>query len=155
MKVLMSIKPEYVEKIFSGEKEWEIRRIAPQPFCKNAMRWRPSRSVFGVVVYASSPIRKVVGELMIDYTILGNTKQIMEECGNKVGIDFEILKKYLYDPITEEDDMAWGMHIGWKRLYEKPLTLDEARFILKKSDSCVVTTAPQNFCYINDFKFKK
>ena len=51
--ILMSIKPEYVNKIFSGEKKYEYRKR----LCKE--------KIDTIIVYSSSPIQKVVGELKI------------------------------------------------------------------------------------------
>ena len=51
--ILMSIKPEYVDKIFSGEKKYEYRKR----LCKE--------KIDTIIVYSSSPIQKVVGELKI------------------------------------------------------------------------------------------
>ena len=58
MKVLLSIKPEYAEKIFEGTKKYEFRRSV----FKN-------RNVKTVVVYASSPVQKVIGEFDIEHII--------------------------------------------------------------------------------------
>ena len=49
-RVLLSINPEYVEKIFSGEKEFEFRKNR----CKS--------DVNKMVIYCTSPVMKVIGE---------------------------------------------------------------------------------------------
>ena len=48
MKVLLSIKPEFVEKIFAGTKKYEFRKSL---FKKNGVK--------DVVIYASAPIKRV------------------------------------------------------------------------------------------------
>ena len=58
MKVLLSIKPEYVQQIFAGTKRFEYRRMIFK-----------EKEVKTVVVYASSPVRKVVGEFTIGMII--------------------------------------------------------------------------------------
>jgi len=55
MKILLSIKPKYAEMILSGEKKYEFRRS----IFKNP-------NVRKVVIYASSPVSKVVGEFEVD-----------------------------------------------------------------------------------------
>ena len=55
MKVLLSIKPEFVEKIFAGTKKYEFRKSL---FKKSGVKC--------VVIYASTPIKRVVGEFEID-----------------------------------------------------------------------------------------
>src|SRR5687767_7961737 len=55
MKVILSIKPEFAEKIFNGSKKFEFRRA----IFKN-------KSVKKIIVYASSPVKKVIGEFEVD-----------------------------------------------------------------------------------------
>ena len=54
MNALLSIKPEFVEKIFSGEKRFEFR--------KSAFR----QDISCVIVYATSPVRRIVGEFEVE-----------------------------------------------------------------------------------------
>ena len=54
MKVILSIRPEFAEKIFDGSKKFEFRR-----------RLYKNNEVKAVVVYASAPISKVIGEFEI------------------------------------------------------------------------------------------
>ena len=63
MKVLLSIKPEYAQKIFDGTKKYEFRRSV---FKK--------KNVKTVVVYASSHVQQVIGEFEIE-TILNHNIQ--------------------------------------------------------------------------------
>ena len=51
MRVLLSIKPEFVEKIFSGEKLYEYRKAT----FKN-------EDISSVVIYSTMPVGKIVGE---------------------------------------------------------------------------------------------
>jgi predicted transcriptional regulator len=53
--VLLSIKPEFADKIFCGLKRYEFRKV----LFKN-------RNVKKIVVYASAPIRKVIGVVILD-----------------------------------------------------------------------------------------
>ena len=55
MKVILSIKPEFANKIFNGTKKFEFRRT----LFKN-------KEVKKIIVYASAPISKVIGEFEID-----------------------------------------------------------------------------------------
>jgi predicted transcriptional regulator len=51
----LSIKPEFAEKIFAGLKKFEFRRVIFK-----------SPAVTRVVVYASSPVQRIIGEFEID-----------------------------------------------------------------------------------------
>jgi predicted transcriptional regulator len=55
MKVLLSIKPEFALKIFDGSKKYEYRRA----IFKNP-------EVSSVIVYASDPIKRIIGEFEIE-----------------------------------------------------------------------------------------
>jgi predicted transcriptional regulator len=52
-KILLSIKPEYVERIFNNTKRYEYRRV----LAKN--------NIDSIIVYCTYPVKKVVGELKI------------------------------------------------------------------------------------------
>ena len=49
--ILLSIKPEYVERIFNGSKKYEFRKYLPQ------------EKVEKIVVYSTDPVQRVVGEI--------------------------------------------------------------------------------------------
>ena len=52
MKVVLSIKPEFAFKIFDGTKKFEFRKSIFK-----------SNKVKSIIVYASSPVQQVIGEL--------------------------------------------------------------------------------------------
>ena len=80
--ILMSIKPEYVDEIFSGRKRYEYRKKV----CKE--------KVDKIIVYSSSPVKKVVGELIINQ-VLQDKKNIIWDITNKYGgINKEKFDKY-------------------------------------------------------------
>ena len=54
MKVVLSIKPQFANKIFDGTKKFEFRKA----IFKN-------QNVTSVLVYSSSPVQKVIGEFEI------------------------------------------------------------------------------------------
>jgi predicted transcriptional regulator len=74
MKVLLSIKPEYSQRIFSGEKKYEFRRR------------RPKSTVDMVIVYESSPIRNIVGGFTVKRIHSGSPEAIWEKCKDSSGI---------------------------------------------------------------------
>ena len=60
MKVLLSIKPEFVQEIFTGKKKYEYRKAIF------------TRSVDKVVVYSTKPVGMIVGEFTVE-NILNDT----------------------------------------------------------------------------------
>ena len=76
MKVLLSVKPEYVQRIFAGTKKFEYRRMIFK-----------EKEVKTVVVYASSPVRKVVGEFTIGRIICKAPESLWLTTKEFAGID--------------------------------------------------------------------
>jgi len=76
MHVLLSIKPEFAEKIFNGTKKYEFRRTL---FKK--------KDIDSIIVYVSSPIKKVIGELLIDEILEEDIFELWEKTNNYSGID--------------------------------------------------------------------
>ena len=122
MKVLLSIKPEFVEKIFAGTKKYEFR--------KSLFR---RRDVKFVVIYASAPIKRVVGEFEIDEILSDDVDTIWERTKMYSGISKEFYNSYFKNRKT-----ANAIQIGHLIRYEKTKPLSEYH----------INQAPQSFCYI-------
>ena len=74
MKVLMSIKPKFVEQIFAGTKTFELRKKLFK------------KTVDTIIIYSSFPEKKVVGEIIIDRIISSAPKPLWESLKNNLGI---------------------------------------------------------------------
>ncbi len=75
MKLLLSIKPEYSEKIFSGEKKYEFRKQ------------KPKLAISKVFVYECSPSKSIVGWFSVRWIHSGSPEEIWEMCKNSSGIE--------------------------------------------------------------------
>lgn len=125
MKVLLSIKPEYAKRIFNGEKKYEYRT--------NVFK---RSDVDSIIVYATKPIGKVIGEFQIDEIIEDDPKTLWE-------------RTKLYSGIKKKDYMSYfskrktGFAIAIKNtlIYDTPLELKELNPEIKY--------APQSFRYVN------
>ncbi|WCL51023.1 ASCH domain-containing protein [Leptospira sp. GIMC2001] len=122
MKVLLSIKPEYAEKIFNGTKKFEFRRS----IFKN-------KDIKTIVVYASSPIQRVIGEFEIDYIVNADLNKLWDKTKNHSGIS----EKYFFDYFKNKNK-GYAIKIINTRRYKKHLLIKED---LKVSP-------PQSFCYL-------
>lgn len=122
MKVLLSIKPKFAEKIFNGTKKYEFRKA----IFKN-------EDVKTVIVYSSSPVMKVIGEFEIENISSNTPKLIWKKTKNHSGISKVDFFKYFIDR-----DIAFAIKIKKVKKYKKPLSLKED----------FKTTAPQSFKYI-------
>ena len=123
MQILLSIKPEFVDKIFSGEKLYEYRKSI---FRKNVSK---------VIVYCTKPIGMIVGEFEIEEVIEDCPKAIWNRTKKFSGVEKEFYLKYF-----KGRSKGYAIKIGLKTLYEKPVdpyTEHESFF------------PPQSFMYLN------
>ncbi len=82
MNVILSIKPEFVEKIFSGEKQYEYRKILFK------------QKVDTIYIYASRPVSKIVGEFKIDDIVYDTPENIWELTKLQSGVTKKFFDKY-------------------------------------------------------------
>lgn len=82
MNVILSIKPEFVEKIFSGEKQYEYRKILFK------------QKVDTIYIYASRPVCKIVGEFKIDDIVYDTPENIWEMTKLQSGVTKKFFDKY-------------------------------------------------------------
>ncbi|WP_456309026.1 ASCH domain-containing protein [Serratia proteamaculans] len=123
MKVLLSIKPEYVEKILDGTKKFEFRKGI---FKKN--------DVTSVVIYSTMPVGMIVAEFDIDDVISDNPCNVWKKTHKHAGIS-----KQFFDSYFHSRDKAFAIKIGNLRIYDKPLHL---------SSLGENVTAPQSYRYL-------
>lgn len=123
MKVLLSIKPEFVAKIESGEKVYEYRKtIFRRPDIKT------------VVVYATSPVCRIVGEFDIESIESGTPQEIWQRTHSQGGVT-----KRFYNNYFKKSNVAYAIKIAAYRKYPSQMKIEEAYPNM---------TAPQSFKYI-------
>ena len=123
--ILMSIKPEYVNKIFSCEKKYEYRKRN----CK--------QKIDKIVVYSSYPVQKVVGELIIKQVLCDNKNTIWDKTNKYSGTS-----KNKYDNYFKNCENAVAYEIEKAIFYSKSKSLSDFN----------IKTAPQSYVYINEVK---
>lgn len=119
----MSIKPEYADKIFAGSKRYEFRRVIFK-----------SQRVSKVVVYASSPIQRVIGEFEVDEILASSKEGLWRKTKRYSGIT-----KTHFDQYFSDKQMAYAIKIKRAQRYKLPKRLEQ------------VTHAgcpPQSFAYL-------
>lgn len=122
MKVLLSIKPEFAEKIFDGSKRFEFRR--------NVFK---NQNVNTIVVYASSPVSKVIGEFEIERIIQKELDELWQETKDYSGIS-----KEFYDQYFMGKDEGFAIKVKRTIRYKKARNLKEEYGM----------TPPQSFAYL-------
>ncbi|MCK5561377.1 MAG: ASCH domain-containing protein [Thermoplasmata archaeon] len=119
--IILSIKPEFAEKILNGEKLFEFRKQVP----RQKISW--------VFIYASSPFKKIVGCFRVKNILNGTPEEIWEKCGSYGGIDQERFFSY-----CGENEIVYGFEISEVTKFEPPINPYEGDGNFK---------APQSFAY--------
>lgn len=122
-RVLLSIKPEFANKIFDGTKRFEFRKA----IFKN-------KDIKTVVVYASSPVKQVIGEFEIETIISSSPQSVWQQTKSHSGISEEFFFEYF-----SEKDIAYAIKIKKATKYKKPLCLRKDFNVLP----------PQSYLYIS------
>lgn len=123
MKVILSIKPEFVEEIILGKKKYEYRKSIFK-----------RKDISAVVVYATKPYGKIVGEFKIGNILVDEPRNIWEQTKEFSGITKTYFNNYFKGRKT-----GFAIQIKDFRKYEKPLDINEFDKKLKGP--------PQSFCY--------
>ena len=86
-----------------------------------------------VVIYATSPVKKIVGEFETGGIVSGAPDDVWEKCNEFAGID-----RALFDVYFQKSKVAYAIKIRNVVRYDNPLDLFAAYGI----------KPPQSFCYI-------
>lgn len=123
MKVILSIKPYYAEKILNGEKTYELRKsIFKVPNIKT------------VIIYASSPISRIIGEFEIDGIIHEEITILWKKTKQ-----FTAVNKLFFDEYFANKEKGYAIKIKNIKRYNKTYNIMEKYGV----------TAPQSFSYID------
>lgn len=122
-KILISIKPEYVNEILSGRKKYEYRKVKAK-----------KDNVDKMIVYATAPIMKVVAEIEI-LNILEDSPNLIWEYTKK----YSGITKSFYDKYYKNKDTAVAYQLGRIEEYNAPKELSELG----------IYYSPQSFIYID------
>lgn len=120
-KILLSINPEYVEKIISGEKKYEFRTRIPK------------KTVDKIIIYSTSPVMKILAEVDVRKVVSDSPSRLWSTTKDYSGINESFFNKYF-----DERLIAYAFELGNVEVYETPKKLLDF--------GCKV--APQSFVYI-------
>ena len=122
-KVILSIKPKFVKKIFKKEKIFEYRKAIFK-----------SSQIDTVLIYASKPIKKIVGEFKIGNILCDTPQNIWKQTFHLGGVSQEFYNEYF-----KNKDIAYAIEITELQIYNEFIDpyLINPNFV-----------APQSFCYV-------
>lgn len=124
--ILLSIKPEYVKKIFEGTKKYEFRKSLAK---KNVKR---------IIIYSTYPEMKVVGEARVKRTITMPKTPLWELTKNYAGICRSKYREYF-----NNCNQACAYELEMVKKYDSPRQLEHYN----------LSQAPQSFVYLKECPF--
>ena len=120
-KILISIKPIFVNNITKGVKRYEYRRTLPK------------EDITTLIIYSSSPIKKVIGEVEVIHILKLPKEELWDMTKEESGIT-----KEFYDAYFEDKDIAYAYKLGKVTVYDTPKLLSDYN----------IKCAPQSFVYL-------
>ena len=122
-KILLSIKPKFADKIISGEKKFEYRTHIP------------ARPINSIVIYSTSPIGRIIGEVEVIDVISGSPSSLWERTKAESGISRAKYREYF-----KGKKRAYAFKLGQVNRFERDVCLQNYG----------VTKAPQSFIYLSE-----
>lgn len=120
--ILLSINPEYADRILVGSKKYEFRKkLANKPVNK-------------ILIYSTTPIMKVVGEVEVIKTISSSPSALWEYTKKFAGISRDKFRKYF-----KGCKVAYAYELGKAIQYNPPKELNDFN----------VDLPPQSFIYLS------
>ena len=120
--ILLAIKPEFVEKIFNGVKKFEFRRRMP------------NKVVDKIIIYATAPVGRVVGEVVVNSIISMSPNKLWN-----MTQDFAGIGRDFFDSYFSGCDIAHAYVLENVQKYEQPRELSDFG----------IRAAPQSFVYMD------
>ncbi|MBQ0067139.1 MAG: ASCH domain-containing protein [Phascolarctobacterium sp.] len=121
--VMLAIKPEYAQKIFNGDKQFEFRRRVGQKV--------PTK----IIIYVTSPYSCVMGEARVKKIIVDQPEKLWQRTKQFAGIEYRKFIEYFSGTM-----MAYAYSIEGVKKYRKKKSLSDYGLQI----------APQSFVYLKD-----
>ena len=113
--MLLSIKPSFASKIYDGSKNIELRRV------------RPSRAVTKVLIYETSPVRRITGWFTIRWIRTLSPSQAWSKFRDHLGVTRSAFRSYFQDcrsaillAISRARRFASGVRLSTVRIGMRP-----------------------------------
>ena len=131
--LFISVKPEFVEKIFNGSKTIELRKSAPNIDKEDL-----------VIIYCTSPVMSVIGTCRVKEIISNKPSKLWNDYSTKMGIDRKRYFEYF-----EGKDVAVGIILKDIKKNKKEISLAKLRSKFRNFHP------PQTFRYFDKSQLKQ
>jgi predicted transcriptional regulator len=123
MKILLSIKPQFAEKILNGTKRFEYRRALYR-----------NKDVRSVIIYATKPVGMIIGEFEVGGLLSDAPESLWASTKKHSGITKQFFMSYF-----ENRAKAFAIQVKNPTRYDEPLALNRL---------VGTSPAPQSFMYL-------
>lgn len=124
MDVIMSIKPQYADRILNGTKKFEFRKSIPKRISE----------IGKVLIYSTFPIQRVIGYFTVKKVYKMNPLELWLHTWKQAGIEINDFQQYFQDK-----EFGYAIEVDKVTIYQKPL-------LFKEIDA--TSRIPQSFKYI-------
>lgn len=121
--IILSIHPRHVQKILSGEKLYEYRKRIPI-------------DINYIIVYATTPIKKIVAVIEIDTVLKDTPQNIWGLTKDDAGVSYEFFMNYF-------NEISTANAVKFRNVQELPIPAD---ITIVNGVKC----APQAFVYVDE-----
>lgn len=102
--IILSIHPNHIEKILSGEKRYEYRKRIPQ-------------DINNLIVYATAPTKKVVAIIEVDMVMKDTPQNIWNITQDESGVSYEFFMNYF-------NEVSTAYAIKFRNIHKLPIPID-------------------------------
>lgn len=131
--LFISVKPEFVEKIFNGTKSIELRKSVPN-IEKDDL----------IIIYCTSPVMSVIGTCKVKEIVSSKPTKLWNDHSTKMGIDRKRYFEYF-----EGKEVAVGIFLKEIKKSRKEIPLSKLRSKFRNFHP------PQTFRYFDKFQLKQ
>ena len=121
--ILLSIKPEYANRILEGTKKFEFRKHLAQG------------AITRILIYSSSPEKRIIGEVEVVGTLTMKKTPLWESTKTSAGISRKKFREYF-----SGCSLAHAYQLGKATKYDTPKNLADYG----------IAQAPQSFIYLKN-----
>ena len=130
--LLLSIRPKYANKIFSGEKKVELRKVKPQLSQGDT-----------VLIYVSSPVKELQGIFVVEGILEATPEQLWSQVKKIAGVS-----KQEFDDYYSGSKKGYGIFLKSPQTLGNPISLFDLRKLWKNFHP------PQSYRYLSNFELK-
>lgn len=125
MKLLLSIKPQFADRIFDGTKTFEFRKAIHR-----------RTEITTAVVYVTRPVGMIVGEFEIQGIESAHPESLWEKTAHGAGIE-----RAFYDSYFADRRIGYALRIGRVKQFDAPV---------HPASLFADFTPPQSYMYVSD-----